>query len=128
LAGVAGPSIASARAVCFGTTNEILHAAGASGLKMPAIGMSLIDTTDYKVVVVTNGFMPVVSGADSLWNASTDVGRPVYVSTSGFKPTSTKPTTGIVQRIGYATSGGIYIQPSLMLASGNEWASASGAF
>jgi hypothetical protein len=113
------------RAVSVTSGGTVAVARGASGLRMPAIGICATNADSGQVVrVVMCGRCDFDPGMESLFSGQ--VGRMLYVSTSGFQITSVKPTASLVQRIGIALSGGCLVNPALIIASGNQAASASG--
>ena len=120
---LAGQAISGAIAVALGSGGQkVVPAERQSGLRMPAIGVSVTNAAaGAAVTFVTQGFVPVAfsggiaSGAGgALWVGSGGL----IVNLSGFMGgASSGPGVGsfsgsLIQQIGYASSGGIYVQPN----------------
>ena len=103
--------------VAFGSGGGYVVAQGASGLRMPAVGVAGANVASGgALTVVLHGRLPLSSGLFALWSGS--FGIPLYVSTSGFLMTPTQPVTGLSQPIGWAISGGLFVMAMPVMASG----------
>lgn len=118
--------VSGTRAVCMTSGNAVAVAMGASGLRMPAIGVNENNALSGTIIrVIMMGKLNVPAGQQSLWSGQ--AGRMVYASTSGFQITATRPAVGtITQRIGIAMSGGILVDHDLAVSSGSAAANLSG--
>lgn len=117
---VTGEIISGQCAVVIGSGGVLLRAQGASGYRMPAFGVA---STNYNsgvaAVVITQGPLPLTSGMYALWSGASTSGSILFISSSGARFTPVLPTVATLsQVIGIGISGGIYVQPSLIMASG----------
>lgn len=116
---VAGEAISGLKPVCIISGGTLAVAQGASGLRMPAIGVANSNVQSGGTVnVVMMGKLMLTSGLDAAFSGQQ--GRLLFASTSGHLITSTHPTTGIAQRIGIAVSGGILVRPENIFQSGQR--------
>jgi hypothetical protein len=117
----------NAVALASGQMDVIVHAERQSGLRLPAVGVVIAAGASGTQTNVFS-FGPVTT-ANSGVIASGFHGRPLYVGSgglivnqSGFNagPSSGAPflSGSVVQQIGLAISGGIFVNPNLLIASG----------
>lgn len=112
-----GETVSGLCPVTIGSGDVVLRAQGASGLRMPAIGVANSNALSGTAVqVVLLGRLPLSSGLFKLWSGIYN--DAIYVSTSGDLMTITEPNAGLTQIIGLTVSGGLYVLPSLITASG----------
>ena len=125
--GTAGVAISGVIAVCRASGDLIMPAQRASGLLLPALGVNVNNVTSGQEVQFVNRG-PVTNSASGTF-ASGFIGTRLYVGSgglicnlSGFMGGSSSGAPSLsgdlIQRIGVAISGGVYISPDMQLTSG----------
>lgn len=132
-----GELISGVKAVAISPDGSVVRAERQSGLRLPAIGVTVVGAdSGLPCAVVTKGFVPL--GASGMFPTDSP-GRGLFVGSgglltnlSGFLGGSSSGdpflSGGAVQRIGLAMSGGVFVCPEVTPRSGLILANDQGTF
>jgi hypothetical protein len=106
------------KAVAISSGSFLTNAEPGSGLRMPAVGIVIADyVSGAAAQVITFGAVRIGGGADLWWSGQ--AGKPLYVGSGGNVQAQAKMVSGQSwQRIGVAFSGGLIVNPDVIITSG----------